>query len=201
MSLIKVENLSIKTPTGKTLTKGVSFEVSQNEILVIKGENGVGKTTLLRTLLKQRAKLSKYISISVCRKKLDYLPQVQSSNFHIPMTIRDALNLAASDASDIEKAMSFGLLEKRHLTLHWNTASGGEQKRVLLTRSLLKDPDVLILDEPLNHLDAHSRNKICEALNLFVSRPNKAIIMVSHDLESISKYAQSKLRYLEMKRC
>ena len=44
MSLIKVENLNIKTPTGKTLTRGVSFEVSQNEILVIKGENGVGKT-------------------------------------------------------------------------------------------------------------------------------------------------------------
>ena len=83
MSLVKVENLSIKTPTGKTLTRGVSFEVSENEILVIKGENGVGKTTLLRTLLKPKAKLSSYIDINVSKKKLDYLPQVQNSNFHI----------------------------------------------------------------------------------------------------------------------
>ena len=79
--------------------------------------------------------------------------------------------------------------------------SVGVQKRVGLARAIVKEPKVLILDEPLNHLDAHSRNKICEALNIFVSRPNKAIIMVSHDLESISRYAQSKLRYLEMKRC
>ena len=200
MSLIQVENLSIKTPTGKTLTTGVSFEVSENEILVIKGENGVGKTTLLRTILCPKGKAASRIKVNIERKKLDYLPQVQSSNFHIPMTIEDALKLALKDKVDMEKVMSFGLLEKRHLALHWNTASGGEQKRVLLTRSLLKDPEVLILDEPLNHLDAHSRNKICEALSNFVSRKNKAIIMVSHELESITKYAPSQLRYLEIKR-
>ena len=114
------------------------------------------------------------------------------------MTIKDALSLTARGRSDINKAMSFGLLEERHLGLHWNTASGGEQKRVLLTRSLLKDPDVLMLDEPLNHLDALSRDKICDALNAFVSRPNKAIIMVSHDLEYIA-LCGAKLRFLEIK--
>ena len=200
MTLISVKKLNISTPTGRVLSTGVEFDLKENEILVIRGENGVGKTTLLRTLLKPKKSAAKSIKLCFDKRKLDYLPQVQSSNFHIPMTIKDALSLTARGRSDINKAMSFGLLEERHLGLHWNTASGGEQKRVLLTRSLLKDPDVLMLDEPLNHLDALSRDKICDALNAFVSRPNKAIIMVSHDLESISHYAGAKLRFLEIKR-
>ena len=137
---------------------------------------------------------SKKISLNLSRKRIDYLPQVQSSRFHIPMTIRDALKLS-SNKVDLEQALKFGLLDKRHLDLHWNTASGGEQKRILLTRSLLKDPDILVLDEPLNHLDVHSRDTICKALSDFVRRENKAIVMVSHDITSLQSYAGDKIRF------
>ena len=50
MTLISVKNLNISTPTGRLLSTGVEFDLKENEILVIRGENGVGKTTLLRTL-------------------------------------------------------------------------------------------------------------------------------------------------------
>ena len=199
MSLLKLDNLSIKTPEGRLLSRGICFELNENEILVIKGENGVGKTTLLRSILKPSKENFACIKTATNSLKIDYLPQVQSSSFHIPMTLWDTLRLSLSNI-ETEEALSYGLLEPRHLKLHWNTASGGEQKRVLLTRMLLKDPDILILDEPLNHLDSESRDAICKALCQFVSRKNKAILMVSHDLKSLKQFAEDKIRYLEIKR-
>ena len=59
MTLLKVEDLTIKTPLGRCLSYGINFELNQNEILVIRGENGVGKTTLLRTLLRPSKQASK----------------------------------------------------------------------------------------------------------------------------------------------
>src|SRR5690606_37113443 len=111
-------------------------------------------------------------------------PQLQNVAFHLPLTLWDVLRISHAGPLQEEDVLRFGLLQARHLKLAWNTASGGEKKRTLLTRALLHRPRVLILDEPLNHLDHASRDQVSQVLDDFVAgdKQQRSIILVSHDL-------------------
>ena len=110
-----------------------------------------------------------------------YIPQLENTEVHLPLTLRDVLAISQKHL-DWAKALSFGLLNKEHLNRAWNTASGGERKRTLLTRALLQNPAILILDEPFNHLDEKSRDAMAQAMVNFLIPTDspRAIIMVSH---------------------
>ncbi len=82
-----------------------------------------------------------------------------------------------------EAVESFGLLKRKQLGLAWNTSSGGERQRTLMTRALLQDPRLLILDEPFNHMDAASQTQILETLGTFLKKQTdhpRAAVLVSH---------------------
>ncbi len=179
MEWITGRELSIRTPTGQALTSPFSFTISAGRILIIKGPNGVGKSTFIKGLLGMKKVLRGAVLKNIQLSEIAYLPQQQNGAFHIPMSLKDLLVMA--HGRGLRSPYDF-LLEAHQWNLAWNTASGGERKRALLLRALLYHPKILILDEPYNHLDKDSCGKITEALQLFLKAdPQRSLVMITHE--------------------
>ncbi|MEZ4749617.1 MAG: ATP-binding cassette domain-containing protein [Bdellovibrionota bacterium] len=177
--LIEASELAYATPEGRLLAKGISFQLNRGETLLIEGPNGAGKSTLLRVLVGQHRPLKGTLAHRLPASDIAYIPQLQNTEFHLPLCLGDLL-----PTDDVDAICRWGLLEATHLKLAWNTASGGERKRALLTRALLQGCSVLILDEPFNHLDRDSKVQIQKALTEFIANADKALIVVSHEVPS-----------------
>ena len=177
--LLKIDGLSYGTPDGRPLAKGISLELRAGQILAVTGPNGTGKSTLLQVLLSTQSALAG--SVSVAAKSVGYLAQLQNREFHIPMTLADVMSIHSKGPFSRAPALELGLLDKGDLDLSWNTASGGERQKTLLTQVLLSRPELLILDEPTNHLDAKSRLQLLRLLDDFVASGQHSIIIVCHE--------------------
>ncbi len=185
--MLLLENLTYGAPNGKILARDIRLKMNEGELLFITGSNGAGKSTLLRVLVGHARAAAGSFAWSIPREAIAYLPQLQSMAFHLPLTLWDVLQISYKGRLQEDAVLRWGLLEKSQLRLAWNTASGGEKKRTLLTRALLHDPKVLILDEPLNHLDRKSRERVSRLLDEFMGLDGKrSIVLVSHDLPEFS---------------
>lgn len=178
-ALLSAADLAYGWGNGAPFAQGIGFDLKAGEVLVIHGPNGSGKSTLLKVLLGQHPKKGR-VELGVAREKLAILPQLQNLHFHLPVTLGDVLEISVPGVFDERKALDCGLLEKRHLSLAWNTASGGERKRTLLTRLLLQNPRLLFLDEPLNHLDQESKLLVLKAMRDFLRQGERALVWISH---------------------
>lgn len=183
-SMLTAERLSFATPDGRPLQENLSFDVQSGQLFLISGSNGCGKSTLLRILMGERIAEKGHATWSVAREKITYIPQLENTEIHLPVTLRDVLEMTPGRRPRESEYMRFGLLRKDLLPLAWNTASGGERKRTLLARALLTDPSVLVFDEPMNHLDVASRRIMIRVMKEFLDAATpenpRAIVMVCH---------------------
>jgi len=184
--LLDASGLSCGMPDGRRLFDELSFQLHDGQILLITGPNGSGKSTLLAQLLQgleQGSAGTGVLKSFVETEQIAYIPQLQSLEFHLPLTLEEVLEIHLDRKVTTEEATRFGLLNPAHLHRTWNTASGGERQRTLLTCALMGYPRLLILDEPFNHLDQESQTKMLTAITEFVKddvmRP-RAAILVSH---------------------
>lgn len=191
--LLEVTDLVIALPDPQLLIEAGSFSVRPGEMLWITGTNGAGKTSLLRALLgllpKKRGKIHWHVS----GRLIQYVPQLANSAFSIPVTLGDVLDMQGDLVLEAPRLLEGPLLERA-----WNTASGGERKRALLERALRKDPRVLILDEPFNHLDRASRDVIAEAVAEYLRRQEGAVVAVSHDAWPEGKFKGIAVKRVEL---
>jgi len=180
--LLKLDSLTYSAPDGRLLARGVMATLRAGETLVVRGPNGAGKTTLLRVILGRTAPAAGRVDLQVGPADVRYLPQLANADFHLPMTLADVVRVSSRGGYDERAALELGLLEARHLRLAWNTASGGERQKTLLTSALLQNPSLLVLDEPMNHLDDQGRRLVRELLGDFVAGgARRATVLVSHD--------------------
>lgn len=184
MALLDAQGLTYGTPTGRVLQRDLAFSVRSGQALLISGSNGCGKSTLLRILLGEAAPLAGAFRCQFPRERIEYLPQLENTEVHLPLTLRDVITVSCGRRLPWERLAVYGLLRPEHLDLAWNGASGGERKRTLLTRALLRDPRLLVLDEPMNHLDEESRRAVARSLAEFLARSKpeapRAVVMVCH---------------------
>ena len=182
-TLLRADNVSV-TRQGKTILKGVSLEVKKHDFITIIGPNGAGKSMLLKCLMGFYTPDSG----TVTRQnpiKTGYVPQRLIADRTLPITVKRFLRLGKTiDYSTFDKTISdteiAPLLEQALFHL-----SGGELQRVLLARSLMDNPDLLILDEPAQNLDISGQLAFYKLLERIYEERNISILMVSHDLHMV----------------
>ncbi|WP_417335747.1 ATP-binding cassette domain-containing protein [Halobacteriovorax marinus] len=179
MKYLTTENLVIGHK--KDLCKIDELAIESGEILHIKGRNGSGKSTLLKTLLGEISKRSGNFKWQLRAKEISYLPQSGFLSTNFNFTLEEILELY-----EVPKDISSILSDELKNRL-WINASGGEKQLTLILSRISQHTKLLILDEPLNHLDAESRKLIEELLlTLMHKSADFSILIVSHleiDLE------------------
>ena len=202
MCLVKTENLSIQY-TQQSILEAVNFSVQPGEKVVITGESGTGKTTLLNSLLGFVLPSSGHIqfmqqpitqeTIHQLRHETAFLPQELiftagkvKDIFLEPFTFKKN---KASTPSEEQIAQTFAFLNLHYTTYEKNfeELSGGQKQRVLLASIFLLNKRLIILDEPTKGLDDKTVHKVME---LFLQDQSKTIIASSHHPEWIKRSDQ-----------
>ncbi|MBR1945208.1 MAG: metal ABC transporter ATP-binding protein [Alphaproteobacteria bacterium] len=179
-ALIKLDNITVSF-NEKTVIDNVSFEIFADQIVTLIGPNGAGKTTLLKTVLG----IVRPDHGTVWKKsglKIGYVPQKLNLSRSIPLTVARFLCLEKRyDHADLLHVLEETGADKL-LSNSIHTLSGGEIQRVLLARTLLKQPELLVLDEPAQGLDPAGEEQFYALLSRLNKEKHCAILMVSHDL-------------------
>ena len=170
--ILSAENLSYGAG-GRQLASGLNFSLDSGEVLHITGANGAGKSQLARVILGLHAKTSGHIRFAPDAFPYRYLPQTQNRSSHLPYSLGEVLAFGGSPNL---------LVEENRLSLSWNKASGGERQRVLLSRFFSQPGNLLVLDEPFNHLDAAAKQKVRTLLRETMRiQARAAALLISHD--------------------
>jgi zinc transport system ATP-binding protein len=181
-ALISANNISVRRDRQLVL-QGVSLTVNRGEILTVIGPNGAGKTTLVRALLGLIAPQQGEI-IRAPSLRIGYMPQKLFLDTPLPLSVAQYLQLTHARMQPIEKVATetgiTALLKKPVSAI-----SGGELQRVSLARALLRDPDLLVLDEPVQGVDITGQGEFYQLIENLRDRYQCGVLMVSHDLHVV----------------
>ncbi len=177
---------------GKKVLHDISLTLQPNEIVTLIGPNGAGKSTLLKILLK----LLPATQGTVWHKpqlRIGFMPQKIHIDDALPLRVKRFLELGLS--RDTQKRNDTTILQKTIETLSLEPlldtpiqqVSGGEMQRVLLARALLRSPELLVLDEPVQGVDLNGQTELYHLINQIQQHYGCGILMVSHDLHVVMK--------------
>ena len=183
---LEVENLT-KGYDGEPLFKALDLQVEVGERVAIIGASGIGKTTLIRTLLGELEADSGTHSWSE-NSNIGYYAQDHSSDFSEDTDLYSWMaqwGRADDDEQIIRGTLGRLLFSQHEIEKSVKVISGGEQGRMLFGKLMLQRPNIMLMDEPTNHLDMES----IESLNLALENYPGTLFFVSHDREFISSLA------------
>ena len=188
---------------NKVVAKNFNFKIDQGDYLCVVGENGTGKSTLIKTLLGLIKPLNGEVIANVQGKNhkgVGYLPQQTQAQKDFPASVWEVVLSGVlnndhrcpfynkKDKAEAEKNMEkLNILDLKKRC--YRELSGGQQQRVLLARALCATDSVLILDEPVTGLDPAASMELYETIKDLNKKENVTIIMVSHDIKNALNYA------------
>ena len=196
--ILEVEDLSVSFD-GQKVLENINFILDKGDVLAVIGPNGSGKSVLFRALLG----LVKYSGKITWQQnlKIGYVPQKLTIDRGIPITVREFLALKSLSTEDILRVLKsvgikVGPEQEHHLEHHilnrpMGFLSGGEFQRVLIAWSLLNSPDILLFDEPTAGIDIGGEETIYNLLHELQDKMNLTIILISHDLNVVYRYANN----------
>ena len=196
---VEIENLCFAYPDSEPLFKNLSLNINGGEKIAIIGENGVGKTTLLKLLQGELTPTAGTIKWTE-KAKIGYFAQDHAADFASDQNLTDWISgyvrAGGYEGSDVETLIrgTLGrlLFSGDDVKKPVNVISGGEQGRMMFGRMMLLHSNVMLMDEPSNHLDMESIESLNTALDLFKG----TLIFISHDREFVSSLAT---RIIEIK--
>lgn len=184
--LVKVQNLSYSYNANQELLKDISLEVHDKEKILIKGESGVGKSTLLNLLIGQINSQEDNISIK-CEDYI-YVPQIP---FVFAGTIRENLtlgkNISEKEIKNVLQLLELNLSMDMMIEQDGNNLSGGQKARIGLARAILFKPRLIIVDEITAELDSELGSRV---ELLLLNDTEHAVLMVSHRVYHSEKYTR-----------
>ncbi|MEF0833009.1 ABC-F family ATPase, partial [Proteus mirabilis] len=184
---LEVENIAKGYEANAPLFKDVNMMLEVGEKVAILGTNGVGKSTMIKTLVGEltpdngRVKWSENATIG-------YYAQDHATDFEVDMTVFDWMSLwmkPEDDEQPVRSVLGRLLFSQDDIKKSVKVLSGGEKGRMLFGKLMMQKPNVLIMDEPTNHLDMES----IESLNMALELYQGTLIFVSHDREFVSSLA------------
>jgi len=204
-TVLQVEELVIGYKTSR-VAEGINFKLSAGELMAIVGINGIGKSTLLRSLGNVQATLSGKIQIAgktlaayksgtlASKISMVLTEAIASKN----MTVWDLIslgrhpytnwigNLSQDDTAKIEDAIHMlDLIELKESPCF--ELSDGQLQRVMIARALAQDTPIILLDEPTTHLDLYHKVQILKLLKRIAHETKKTIVFTSHEIEMAIK--------------
>ncbi len=209
--MIKVENLVCGYTPGKPIIGPLSFEIAQGDIACLIGPNGIGKSTLFKTILGLLKPLSGAIAVKnrdyraytakEFARMVAYVPQGHVPPF--PYTVRDVVVMGCNPnmhelsvpgpaeydiANEKLALMGIGHLAERDYT----EVSGGERQMVMIARALAQNADLLVMDEPTTHLDYGNETRVLSQVKK-LSGLGYTIVMITHVPDHAFLYASKVL--------
>jgi len=186
--MIRTENLFFSyTGSPAYVLDDINLEIRSGEYVSVVGENGCGKSTLIRLFLKFLKPTSGTVDSRA--KRIGYVPQKKDfSNSNFPITVYEMLNsyrrlLKLSDKDIImENLDRVGMASFSDALM--GTLSGGQSQKIFVARALLGDPDLLLLDEPSTGVDINSQKEIYGFLKRLNKENGITIVSVEHNLNA-----------------
>lgn len=194
MSIIEVKNVSASYNNHLAI-KDVNFTIEKGEYVCLIGENGSGKSTLIKTIIGLHKKDDGEIVIGVDDDKVGYVAQNNMKDINFPATAKEII------MTGVQKHGKFPFYRKRDWEMfdkvcemlsikdivnkQIGNLSGGQRQRVILARALIREPELIILDEPCSGLDVNITKEFYKILDKLHSENNTTIVMATHDLDEI----------------
>ena len=201
-SIISIKNVSFSYSGGVNVLENLSFDIYKKDFIAIIGANGSGKSTLLKLILKELNPSDGEIFISSTNIKnfkewdtIGYVPQINAGNIPgFPITALEIVTLNLYN-----KMGFFKFSRKSHIELAkralsqvdmldfantpMNKMSGGQQQRIMIAKSLINNPKILIFDEPTTGIDKESKDQLFKILTHLNRIHGITILLVTHELE------------------
>lgn len=201
-SIISIKNVSFSYSGGVNVLENLSFNIYKKDFIAIIGANGSGKSTLLKLILKELNPSDGEIFISSTNIKnfkewdtIGYVPQINAGNIPgFPITALEIVTLNLYN-----KMGFFKFSRKSHIELAKralsqvnmidfantpiNKMSGGQQQRIMIAKSLINNPKILIFDEPTTGIDKESKDQLFKILTHLNRIHGITILLVTHELE------------------
>lgn len=203
---IAIEQVSFGYTKEPVLTN-INLTVQSGEFICLVGENGSGKSTLIKLMLgveKPQAGAVRLMGTEVAKltsfKEIGYVPQVNAVNkISFPITVTELVTLGLYEdfgwvkiprrrhrTQAKDKLAQMGL--SAYVNTPFNELSGGLQQRCMITRALINNPKILILDEPTAGVDQASKVAFLELLNNLHQQGDITIVLVSHEVDLVQQY-------------
>lgn len=193
----------------KEVLKGLSCEIKRGEIVAVLGSNGAGKSTFFNLItglvknykgsIKLKGKEIRELDHSGIAKTLSLVPQKHEPLF--PFSVKDFIlmgryskigifgNPTKDDLAAVEKAaVETGAI--RFMDMPYNELSGGEMQLAVIARALAQETEILVLDEPSNHLDFKNQFTIFNLINEISKKRNTTLIMSLHNPNDVLLFSQ-----------
>ncbi|MEC9052884.1 MAG: metal ABC transporter ATP-binding protein [Actinomycetota bacterium] len=192
--LVRLDSVELSYD-GAPVLAGVDLTLRAGDFVGVVGPSGAGKTTLLRlalgTLRPTAGRVERALGLRV-----GYVPQLETVSWSFPVTVAECVLMVRSDrwlpwATRAEKRAVTEVLDRlgiAHLAdRHIRELSGGQQQRMFLARALLRDPQLLLLDEPTSGIDVATRHEMLHLLG-HLHDDGMTILLTTHDLNGVAAH-------------
>jgi len=200
---IFLDNVSVYRE-GRTLFQKLSLTVNPGEFLGIIGPNGAGKTTLFHVILGLMQPQEGTVRITyengrpVRPEMIGYVPQSRLIDPETPIQVLDFVSfglpqkyrpwLTRKDKAAVREVLEWtGTAHLAHQAI--GKLSGGEKQRVFLAQALVRNPKILLLDEPTSNLDPGAQDHVAAIVNKVCRQKRVSVLFISHDINLVSQYA------------
>ena len=193
-ALIRLDRVTCRYGTEPVLVN-VDVDVRPGDFIGVVGPSGSGKTTLLRAIMGTVTP----IAGSVRRRaglRVGYVPQIETVNWNFPVTVGECVLMARggrrlpwpsraekADVHDVLERLGLAHLQERHI----RCLSGGQQQRVFIARALLRQPELLLMDEPTAGVDVATRHEVLHLLDE-LNGGGLAVLLTTHDLNGVAAH-------------
>ena len=194
MNIIEIKNLTAAYDNHDAI-KDVNIDIKKGEYICLVGENGSGKSTLIKTIVGLHKKSSGDIIKNITDDKIAYVAQNNMKDLSFPATAKEIIMTGVQkhrklpfytkkDWEMFDKVCEM-LDIKSIIHNQIGNLSGGQRQRVILARAIIREPELIILDEPCSGLDANITKELYTILDKLHKENNMTIVMATHDLHEI----------------
>lgn len=185
----------------RRVVSDISCTFGLGDLVTISGLNGSGKSTLLRTLSGELAPLGGrfFGPPGFDARNLGVVPQVSDLALRLPVSLREMAALGLAGLRDpfadehLAEALRVADLDAGRARQDWMSSSGGERQRTLIARAIVRQPEVLLLDEPTSHLDEQAAGQFFKWLRQRCDAKELLALVVVHDQELSEQYANKRV--------